>query len=226
MRKTHKHFYIAMGFLAAFALWTVLLRLVDVRPIGPNGTAVGFATINGLIHRLTGVCMPIYTITDWLGLVPVAIGFGFAVMGLIQWILRKDIRKVDFDILVLGGFYLLMLAVYLLFESVVINYRPVLINGCLEVSYPSSTTLLVLCVMPTTLWQLHHRVRPCLLSRITAIAIWLFALFMVIGRLLAGVHWLTDIIGGVLLGGGLVTLYDAVCRLKKYHAGGYIKSIG
>lgn len=214
MLKTRRRFYTASGFLAAFALWTILLCLVDVQAIGPDGTMVGFATINGFVHRLTGVCMPIYTITDWLGLVPVAIGFGFAIMGLIQWILRKDIRKVDFDILVLGGFYLLMLAVYLLFESVVINYRPVLINGYLEVSYPSSTTLLVLCVMPTTLWQLYHRARPCRLRRIASIAIWLFALFMVIGRLLAGVHWMTDIIGGVLLGGGLVTLYDAVCRLK------------
>lgn len=220
MLKTRRRFHTASGFLVAFTLWTILLRLVDMQPIGPNGTMVGFATINGFVHRLTGVCMPIYTITDWLGLVPVAIGFGFAIMGLIQWILRKDIRKVDFDILVLGGFYLLMLAVYLLFESVVINYRPVLINGYLEVSYPSSTTLLVLCVMPTTLWQVHHRARPCRLRRIASRVIWLFALFMVIGRLLAGVHWLTDIIGGVLLGGGLVTLYDAVCRLKKCHADG------
>ena len=214
MRKTHKHFYIAMGFLAAFALWTVLLRLVDVRPIGPNGTAVGFATINGLIHRLTGVCMPIYTITDWLGLVPVAIGLGFAVLGLVQWIRRKDIRRVDFDILVLGAFYLLMLGVYLLFETVVINYRPILIGGYLEVSYPSSTTLLVLCVMPTTLWQLWRRTQNLVWRRILTGAIVAFMLFMVVGRLLAGVHWLTDIVGGGLLAAGMVTLYDAVCRLK------------
>lgn len=212
--KARKRLWMAVGFLMAFALWTLLLGVVDVQPIGPNDTKVGFATINGFLHHMTGVNMVIYTVTDWLGLVPVAIGFGFAALGLAQWIRRKSIRKVDFDLWVLGGFYLLMLAVYLLFESVVINYRPVLIHGFLEVSYPSSTTLLVLCVMPTTMLQMrrrmHRRLRYILQRIIVS-----FMLFMVIGRLLAGVHWLTDIIGGVLLAGGMVLLYDAVCLFKK-----------
>ena len=213
--KARKLLWMALGFLMAFVLWTLVLGAVDVQPIGPNGTQVGFATINGYVHRMTGVNMAIYTVTDWLGLVPVAIGFGFAVLGLVQWICRKRVRKVDFDLWVLGGFYLLMLAVYLLFESVVINYRPVLIHGFLEVSYPSSTTLLVLCVMPTTMLQLHRRLQHRLLRRVLQTIIVLFMLFMVVGRLLAGVHWLTDIIGGVLLAGGMVLLYDAVCLLKK-----------
>ena len=211
--KTRKRLWMAVGFLMAFALWTLLLGVVDVQPIGPNDTKVGFATINGFLHRMTGVNMAIYTVTDWLGLVPVAIGFGFAALGLAQWIRRKSIRKVDFDLWVLGGFYLLMLAVYLLFESVVINYRPILIHGFLEVSYPSSTTLLVLCVMPTTMLQLYRRLHRRPLYILQAIIV-SFMLFMVIGRLLAGVHWLTDIIGGVLLAGGMVLLYDAVCLLK------------
>ena len=212
--KARKRLWMALGFLMAFVLWTLVLGAVDVQPIGPNGTQVGFATINGYVHRMTGVNMTIYTVTDWLGLVPVAIGFGFAVLGLVQWICRKSIRKVDFDLWVLGGFCLLMLAVYLLFESVVINYRPVLIHGFLEVSYPSSTTLLVLCVMPTTMLQLHRRLQHRLLRRVLQTIIVLFMLFMVIGRLLAGVHWLTDIIGGVLLAVGMVLLYDAVCLFK------------
>ena len=211
--KARKRLWMAVGFLMAFALWTLLLGVVDVQPIGPNDTKVGFATINGFLHRMTGVNMAIYTVTDWLGLVPVAIGFGFAALGLAQWIRRKSIRKVDFDLWVLGGLYLLMLAVYLLFESVVINYRPVLIHGFLEVSYPSSTTLLVLCVMPTTMLQLYRRLHRRPLYILQAIIV-SFMLFMVIGRLLAGVHWLTDIIGGVLLAGGMVLLYDAVCLLK------------
>ena len=211
--KARKRLWMAVGFLMAFALWTLLLGVVDVQPIGPNDTKIGFATINGFLHRMTGVNMAIYTVTDWLGLVPVAIGFGFAALGLAQWIRRKSIRKVDFDLWVMGGFYLLMLAVYLLFESVVINYRPVLIHGFLEVSYPSSTTLLVLCVMPTTMLQVHRRMhrRPRYILQAIIVS---FMLFMVIGRLLAGVHWLTDIIGGVLLAGGMVLLYDAVCLLK------------
>ena len=119
MKRIAKRWLLPLIFLTAFILWTVALGWVDVQPIGPNGSAVGFATVNGFVHRLTGVCMPIYTITDWLGLVPVFIGFAFAALGLAQWIKRKHILKVDFSILMLGAFYLLMLAVYLLFETVV-----------------------------------------------------------------------------------------------------------
>ena len=214
MKCIAKRWLLPLIFLMAFILWTVALGWVDVQPIGPNGSAVGFATVNGFVHRLTGVCMPIYTITDWLGLVPVFIGFAFAALGSAQWIKRKHILKVDFSILMLGAFYLLMLAVYLLFETVVINYRPVLINGYLEASYPSSTTLLTLCVMPTTAWQLRRRMHNPMTRRLVTALILLFMLFMVGGRLLAGVHWLTDIVGGGLLSAALVTLYDGVCELK------------
>lgn len=213
MKCIAKRWLLPLIFLMAFILWTVALGWVDVQPIGPNGSAVGFATVNGFVHRLTGVCMPIYTITDWLGLVPVFIGFAFAALGLAQWIKRKHILKVDFSILMLGAFYLLMLAVYLLFETVVINYRPVLINGYLEVSYPSSTTLLTLCVMPTTAWQLRRRIRTTCLRRVVIAVIVLFIVFMVGGRLLAGVHWLSDIVGGGLLSAAMVSLYDVVCCL-------------
>ena len=140
-----------MCLLAAFVLWTGAICFVDVRMIGPQGSSVGFAGINGFVHTLTGVHVGLYNITDWLGLVPIFVCLGFAILGLAQWIKRKSIRKVDRSILILGGFYIVTLAAYLFFESYVINYRPVLIGGYLEASYPSSTTLLVLCVMPTAL---------------------------------------------------------------------------
>ena len=114
--QTVKQFLLPLGFLAAFFLWTVVLCYVDVQAIGPEGTAVGLATLNGYVHRLTGTYLPIYTLTDWLGLVPVLIGFGFAVLGLCQWIRRKRLHRVDFSILMLGLFYLVMLGIYLLFE--------------------------------------------------------------------------------------------------------------
>lgn len=201
---------IALGLLAAFALWTLAVKTVDIQSIGPGGSVVGFATVNGWFHSLTGVHMTLYTITDCLGLVPVAFGFGFAILGLVQWIRRRSICLVDHSILVLGIFYIVTLAVYLLFEEWVINYRPVLIQGFLEASYPSSTTLLVLCVMPTARLQLRCRVQNLILRRIVCVAITGFIVFMVVGRLLSGVHWLTDILGGILLASGLVMLYDAM----------------
>lgn len=195
---------IAVTLLAAFVLWTAAVCSVDVAPIGPQGSRVGFAKLNGFVHNLTGVHMKLYVLTDWLGLVPVAIGFGFAILGLVQWIKRGHIGRVDRSILALGVFYVAVMGVYLLFEQVVINRRPVLIEGFLETSYPSSTTMLTLCVMPTAAMQLRKR------SPVITCGIWLFTAFMVIGRLLSGVHWVTDIIGGALVSGGLVMLYGAV----------------
>ena len=214
MKRVRKSFIVSICMLTAFVLWTVAISFVDVRAIGPQGSSVGFAGINGYVHNLTGVHFSLYNITDWLGLVPIFVCMGFGVLGLTQWIKRKSIRKVDHDILILGGFYIVTIASYLFFESVVINYRPVLINGYLEASYPSSTTLLVTCVMPTAIMQLGSRIRNKLLRNIVAATLVAFIAFMVIGRLLSGVHWLTDIVGGALLSTGLVLIYRAIIDLE------------
>ncbi|MBP3321624.1 MAG: phosphatase PAP2 family protein [Clostridia bacterium] len=203
------------GFVAAFVLWTVLIRFLDVRAIGPQGSSVGFGALNRFVHDLTGVNLILYTLTDWLGLVPIAVAVGFAVLGLAQWIGRKSLKKVDRSILALGAFYVVVIAAYLFFEAVVINYRPVLINGYLEASYPSSTTMLVASVMPTAAMQVRLRIKNTALRRCVILAIIAFTAFMVIGRLLSGVHWITDIIGGVLLSAGLVTIYFSICNNLK-----------
>ena len=200
---------VSISLLLAFVIWTVLVGLCDVEAIGPNGTEVGFATVNGAFHELTGVNMTLYTITDWLGLVPIAVSLGFAVCGLSQWIKRKSITRVDRDIIALGIFYIAVAATYTLFELVVINYRPILIAGNLEASYPSSTTMLVACVMPTAMMQASRRIKKAPLRGAILIIISAFIAFTVIGRVLSGVHWLSDIIGGMLVSAGLVTAYLA-----------------
>lgn len=199
--------YAAAGMLASFALWTLLLKLVDVQPIGPMNTEVGFARLNSFVHNLTGTHMLLYDITDLLGFVPLACVGGFGLLGLYQWISRKDIRRVDRSLLILGGFYITVFALYLLFEIYIVNYRPILIDGQAEASYPSSTTVLVLCVMPTVLMQLKARIHGKFLRRIISMLVIAFIFFMLLGRLVSGVHWLSDIIGGILLSTGLVSLY-------------------
>ena len=208
-RRAQKGFMPGGALLLAFVVWTVLIQTVDVRPVGVNGTNIGFAAVNTWFHRLTGVHMGLYTVTDWLGLVPIAVCIGFGLLGLVQWVRRKRITKVDRDILLLGGYYILVIMGYLIFEMIPINYRPILIDGAMEASYPSSTTLLVLSVMPTLLFQVNRRAKRQTVRRMTAAFGILFSAFMVIGRLVAGVHWLTDIVGSVLLSAGLYSLYRA-----------------
>lgn len=211
-----KKLYISISMLTAFILWTSAICFIDVKAIGPNKSSVGFATVNAFVHRLTGVHMSLYHITDWLGLVPIFVAMCFALLGLVQLVKRRSLRKVDSDILILGGFYLAVMAVYVLFEAVTLNYRPVLINGILEASYPSSTTLLVTTVMPVAAIQLKSRIKHLKLKRYLIFTIRIFIAFMVLGRLVSGVHWITDIIGGLLLSAALVTMYSSLTTPSRY----------
>ena len=201
--------------IVAFVVWTGLILTVDVQPLGQNGTNIGFATLNCWFHKLTGVHMLIYTITDWLGLIPILVCMIFAGVGLIQLITRKSLFKVDYDIIVLGIYYVVVIVAFLGFEMVPINYRPILIEGVMEASYPSSTTLLVLSVMPTLIFQSKRRIENDIMKNIVVILTIFFSAFMVIGRLMAGVHWFTDIVGGILLSMGLFYIYKGVVLLSK-----------
>ncbi len=205
--KEKRVFLTGFGLICAFALWTFLIRSVDVQAVGQDGTKIGFAGFNVWFHQLTGVNMMPYTITDWLGLVPIFICLCFGALGLVELIKRRSLLRVDPDILLLGVYYLLVIAGYLIFEMIPINYRPVLIEGRLEASYPSSTTLLVLSVMPTLHLQANRRTKGLFLRKAVAGFVIVFSAFMVAGRLISGVHWATDIIGSVLLSAGLFMLY-------------------
>ena len=214
--KEKKLYSVGLILIAVFVFWTILILTVDVQPVGVNGTVVGFATLNCSFHNMTGVNMTIYHITDWLGLVPLFCCMIYGAVGFVQLLQRKSLLKVDIDILMLGVYYVIVIFGYLIFEMIPINYRPILIDGRMEVSYPSSTTLLVSSVMPTVIFQIDRRIKNRVVRRIITPSTILFSLFMLIGRTIAGVHWLTDIIGSVFLSVGLFLIYYAnVLRLDK-----------
>lgn len=205
--KERKLFSVGLILIAVFVFWTILILTVDVQPVGVNGTDVGFATLNRSFHDLTGVNMVVYHITDWLGLVPIFCCIIFGGVGFVQLIKRKSLLKVDIDILLLGVYFVIVIFGYLIFEMIPINYRPILIDGITEASYPSSTTLLVLSVMPTVIFQIDRRIKNRAVRNIITLSAILFSLFMLIGRTIAGVHWLTDIIGSIILAMGLYLIY-------------------
>ena len=214
-RNNKKYLCISVFAFTAFIIWTVAVMFADVQPIGPLQSCVGFASVNSYVHNLTGVHMALYTITDLLSIIPAVFIAGFGILGLVQLIKRKGILRVDYSILILGGFYIAVMAAYILFEVFVVNYRPVLIDGILEASYPSSTTLLVLCVMPTAAMQIKERLKNAVAKKYSVRAIYIFTAFMVMGRIISGVHWISDIIGGILLGTALVSMYCYINSLNK-----------
>lgn len=200
----------------AFIVFTILVKVVDVQSVGPNGSEVGFASVNEAVFKVFGYNQTLYDVTEILGLVTfLIIGF-FAVLGLYQLIKGKSIKKVDYKILVLGCFYVIVLLFYVLFEIIVINHRPVLIDGELEASYPSSHTMLSICVVTSAIVVLSEMLENRKALRLTIVVIgYALIAFTVAGRLLSGVHWFTDIVGAMLLSFSLVMLfYSALDFIK------------
>ena len=186
--------------------------MIDVKPLGVNQTHIGLSTMNVSFHQLTGTNMFLYILTDWLGLIPVFVCICFGLLGCIQLIKRRSLIKVDYDLIVLGIYYIVVILSYLLFEKLPINYRPILIEGRMEVSYPSSTTLLVFSVMLSLYEKVNRRVVNIQSKNIINICIVIFTVFMIGGRLLSGVNCLSDIIGSMFISLGYYFLYKGVLQ--------------
>ena len=202
---------------ALFALLIVLLCCVDVEPVGAAGTSVGLSHLNRFVFELTGVNMVWYNITDWLGLAAIFAAFLFAATGLVQVIKRRSILKVDKEILALGGLYILVIGIYVLFENVIVNYRPIIMPGCSnpEASFPSSHTMLVCVIMGSTIIIIGKYIKKkslCMVIRGICTAV---IAVTVVGRLISGVHWFTDILGGLLISTFLLALYFALITWEK-----------
>lgn len=207
-------------FYVLFMVLTGLLVYVDTQPVGLGGSLIGLASINKPVFDTIGTSLLWYTITEILGKIAILYMVGFGIYGLVQWVNRQKLRRVDKDLFVLAFLYVLIVACYVVFEIFIVNFRPVLVTTKPEASYPSSHTMLVVCVMATAIMQFHERFKNKKVLRIiTEVISAAILVATVVGRLLSGVHWLTDIIGALLLSATLVSFYYAlVKRVRVYEA--------
>ena len=200
-------------FIATFILFLIavgyilLVMKYDVQSIGPKNTKVGFAGINGAIHNMLPYNDTWYKITKYLGIVPFLICAFYGLQGIMQIIKYKSLKKVDKRLIYLGLFYVTMLVLYVLFDKIVINYRPVLEDGALESSFPSSHTLLAVCICASSLLISKFYIKDKKVLKIFDILTYALMILLVVGRLISGVHWLTDILGGIIISTFLVSLY-------------------
>ncbi|MBO4327079.1 MAG: phosphatase PAP2 family protein [Clostridia bacterium] len=206
-----KKIIIAAGAFALFILLIVLVKIADVRTVEETGMTMGFFALNSWFHKLTGFRQGWYDLTQITGYISIAAGLVFAVIGLIQLIRRKSLLKVDRRILGLGVLFIVMAAVYVLFEIIVVNYRPVIMPGdsAAEASFPSSHTVLVCVVLSGVALMLEYYIKKAGLRVSLQALCALVILITVFGRLICGAHWLTDIIGGLLISTTLVSLFSA-----------------
>ena len=193
-------------------IFTVLVKTVDVQSVGVNGTDIGFATINNKVFETIGENSMFYKISEILGYFALALVGCYALIGLYQLIKRKSLLKVDKEIIALGCFYIVVLGLYFLFDKLCINYRPVLEDGKLEASFPSSHTMLAICVCISAIW-INRKLFKSDMTKIFNIILLLVVVGTVFTRLLSGVHWITDIIGGIIISSALLMVFNTILEL-------------
>ena len=214
MNKKKRNFLFSAILILLAVVFTILVKVVDVKQVGVNETSIGFATLNQFVFKTTGVNMIWYHITDWLGLVPIFMAMVYSLIGLVQLIKRKSLFKVDKEIIILGLFYIVVISFYIFFEKVIVNYRPILMNGFLEASYPSSHTLMTICLCGSSIIvnkKLFDNIITKFMNKLSLIIIFI----TVIGRLISGVHWFTDIIGGICISIALLMTFHLVIDVIK-----------
>lgn len=206
MKKRQKQIYITVTLLIVAILYTLAVKSFDVDSIGPLSSEVGFAKLNDWFHNIFDYNDFWYKLTKYLGLVPFLICGIYGLVGILQITKRKSLLKVDKRLILLGVFYVLVLITYVAFNKIVINYRPVLEDGALEASFPSSHTMMAVCICYSSLLISKYYIKKDKRKTFDIIT-WILMIILVVGRALSGVHWLTDIIGGVIFASFLISLY-------------------
>ena len=203
---------ILISFILLFIsiIFIILLKSVDVRCNSINNSCIGLYTINHYFFNKIGVNMFFYNITDYLGIIPILLSFIYAFIGVKQLIKRK----VNREIIILGLFYVLVLLVYILFEKCIINFRPILIDGVLEASFPSSHTLISICFFGSSI-IINNRLFKNIITKVLNIISLIISIIIVVFRFISGVHWFTDILGGILISSFLLMLFYLMLDIFK-----------
>ena len=212
MKKKYVFLIISLFLLIISILYIIVIKNVDVRTIGPNNTSVGLSTINESFHKVFGYNDILYKLTKYLGVVPILLVVMYALIGLYELIQKKSLFKVNKKLILLGCFYVVVLLVYILFEKLAINYRPVIIDGELEASFPSSHTILALCFCGSSLLTSKYFITNLKTKKYIDTISLIVMILIVVGRTLSGVHWFTDIIGSVLISSTFITYFKAVIK--------------
>ncbi|MBO4284136.1 MAG: phosphatase PAP2 family protein [Clostridia bacterium] len=207
--KKHWKLIVGAAFLLLFLVLIVLLKTVDVAFDEATGKEIGLSSVNLAARDAIGEHYRLYDLTQYLGYFAILIAAGFAVWACVRFCYaRFNLRKMGFDFLVLAALYVAVLCFYVFFELVVINYRPVLLDGAAEASFPSSHTMLSITVFVSAAKILYRRFNPRVSPILFSLPFWALAAFVAVARLFSGVHWLTDILGGVLLSLALIFLFS------------------
>ena len=207
--KSKQKFLLAGAAFLLFAVYTVLVRTVDVKVFLEDMT-VGFFSVNtAVFDTFGGFHEWLYDFSEFLIYPMILSALCFGAFGAYQLWTRKSFWKVDADIVMLGIFYILIVVFYVFFGFFNVNCRPILIDGNREISYPSSHTFVIVAATGAIMMQANRRLGNEKTRKAVFAAGGVYIVGSVLLRFLSGAHWLSDIFGGLILGTALLLLYDA-----------------
>ena len=223
MEKVKKLYLITAILLVVSIAYIIMVKSIDVKAIGPVNpetgvkSEVGFATMNDAAKNMIGESHAWYKITKYSGYAALLLAAGYGIYGFIELLKKKSIFKVDKRIITLGVFYVVVLAIYVLFELWIVNYRPVLEeSGELEASFPSSHTVLAICVCGSSLFVSKYFIKNKNIKKIIDVIALVLLVVTLGGRIISGVHWMSDIIGGIIISAYLLMAVYSVLKTIDY----------
>ena len=182
-----------------FVVFTLLVKFVDVAYVGMTGKEVGLSSFNRLVYESVDVSETFDKLGDVCMVLSILVVLFVVALGIYELVKNKSIKKVDKKIWSMGIIYALVVLIYVVFELICLNYRPVLIDGKLEASYPSSHVMLSLTILSCFLIFMLSKLKTKKQKAILGTLIGLFMFVIVLFRVLSGMHWMTDIIASVIL---------------------------
>ena len=204
---------IKLRILLVFTIvFSLLVCFVDRAAIGPKGTTVGFSHINGFFREIFKFSNPLYVITNIFGYLAILVCLFFGFIGRMQLFKGRSLKKVDRNVIALGVLYIVVILLYVIFEKAEINFRPVIMPGETdpEASFPSSHTMLALVVFCSAPSVLRKYVKDKQLRKIINIVLYVLAGLTVVGRMISGVHWITDIFASIFISATLLYAFFMV----------------
>lgn len=223
MNKTKNNYLLSFILLVIFIVFTILVTKVDVKTVEVKPvddvqaqetltSEVGFATLNQAFANKVGFNETFYKISKYAGYLALILVAFYGFTGLIELLQKKSLKGVNKVLYALAAFYVCVAIVYVLFEVVVINYRPVDLGEGLEASFPSSHTILALCVCGSSLVASKYIIKKENFKKCLNIISWIVMILVVCTRLLSGVHWITDIFGGILISLFMIQAFSCVVK--------------
>lgn len=152
-------------------------------------------------------------ITDIILIASFAILAVFAILGLYQWISRKSLRKVDKPLLWMLLPLALMAITYFVFDKILIwNTRP---NGSGEPSFPSTHTMVVATIFLCAAVILPYYIKSRTMRIIIDLLMLVLLVMVCVGRVAANMHWVSDVVGGLIFAVIFAAIYYLIIRRHK-----------